>query len=128
LNVHNVSEVRQIEVQRAEPLVTGPSRLRVEIPTAKLKKYISPDSDEIPAEQIQAEGETLLKTINSLILFRIMKNFLNNGKIVPIYKKKDKTDCINYRGISLLSNSYEMLSDILLSRLSPHMDEIIGGS
>jgi hypothetical protein len=30
LNVHNVSEVRQIEVHTAEPLVPGPSRHEVE--------------------------------------------------------------------------------------------------
>jgi hypothetical protein len=33
LNVHNVSDVRQIEVYTAEPLVPGPSRLEVEIAT-----------------------------------------------------------------------------------------------
>jgi hypothetical protein len=31
LNVHNVRDVRQIEVHTAEPLVPGPSRLEVEI-------------------------------------------------------------------------------------------------
>jgi hypothetical protein len=35
-----------------------------------------------------------------------------------------KTDCNNYSGISLLSTSYKILSNILSSRLSP--DEIIG--
>jgi hypothetical protein len=37
LNVHNFSDVRQIEVHTAEPLVPGPSRLQVEIAAAKLK-------------------------------------------------------------------------------------------
>jgi hypothetical protein len=37
-----------------------------------------------------------------------------------------KTDCSNYRGISLLSHSYKILSNILLSRLTPNADEIIG--
>jgi hypothetical protein len=45
--------------------------------------------------------------------------------IVPIHKIGDKTDCNNYRGISLLSASYKILSNILLMRLSPYMDEII---
>jgi hypothetical protein len=40
LNVHYVSDVRQIEVHTAEPLVSGPSRLEVEIAIAKLKKYL----------------------------------------------------------------------------------------
>jgi hypothetical protein len=50
----------------------------------------------------------------------------NESIIVPVHKKGDKIDCSNYRGISLLSTSYKILSNILLSRLSPYTDEIIG--
>jgi hypothetical protein len=46
--------------------------------------------------------------------------------IVPVHKKGDKSDCSNYRVISLLSTSYKILSNILLSRLRPYIDEIIG--
>jgi hypothetical protein len=46
--------------------------------------------------------------------------------IVPVYKKGDKTDCSNYRGISLLSTMYKILSIILLSRLTPKAEEING--
>jgi len=46
--------------------------------------------------------------------------------IVPIYKKGVKTDCSNYRGISLLPTTYEILSNILLPRLTPYAEEIIG--
>jgi hypothetical protein len=46
--------------------------------------------------------------------------------IVPIHKTGDKTDCNNYLGISLLSTSYKMLSNILLSWLIPYIDEIVG--
>ena len=46
--------------------------------------------------------------------------------IAPVYKKGDKTDCSNYRGISLLSTMYKILSNILLSRLTPDGEEIFG--
>jgi hypothetical protein len=67
LNVHDVSDVRQIEVYTAEPLVFGPSSLEVEIAIAKLKKYKSPGSDQIPTEMIQAGGIMLLSAIHKLI-------------------------------------------------------------
>jgi len=46
--------------------------------------------------------------------------------IVPIYKTGDKTDCNKYRGISLLPTTYKILSNILLSRLIPYSEEVIG--
>jgi hypothetical protein len=67
LNVHNVSDVRQIEIHTAESLVPGPSHLWVEISIAKLKKYICPGSDQIPAELYQAGSETLVSVIHKPI-------------------------------------------------------------
>jgi len=46
--------------------------------------------------------------------------------IVPIYKRGDKTDFSNYRDISLLQTTFKILSNILLSRLIPYAEEIIG--
>jgi hypothetical protein len=130
LNMHNVSDVRQIEVHMAEPLVPGPSRLKAEIAITELKKYKSPGSDQIPAELIQAGGEMLLSEIHQVISSVWNKEELpdqwKESIIVPIHKKGDKTDCNNYRGISLLSTSCNILSNILLSRLVPYVDEIIG--
>ena len=47
-------------------------------------------------------------------------------KILPIYKKDDKIDCSNYGGIPILSTMYKILSNILLSRLTPYAEEITG--
>jgi hypothetical protein len=63
----NITDVGQIEVHMAEPLVLDPSCLEVEIAIAKLKKYKSPGSDEIPAEVIEAGSEVLLSAIHKLI-------------------------------------------------------------
>jgi hypothetical protein len=45
--------------------------------------------------------------------------------VVPIHKMGDKTECSNYRDMSLLPTSYKMLDNILLSRLIPYSDKII---
>jgi hypothetical protein len=87
-----------------------------------------PGSDQILAELIQAGGETLRSELHRLINSVWNKEELPNqwkeSIIIPVHKKGDKTDCSNYRGISLLSTSYKILSNILLPRLSPYVDEI----
>jgi hypothetical protein len=93
----------------------------VEIAIAKLKKYKLPRSGQIPAELIQAGGQILLPAIHKLINSVWNKEGLpdkwKESIIVPIHKKGDKADCSNYRGISLLSTSYKILSNILPLRL-----------
>jgi hypothetical protein len=102
----------------------------IEIAVAKLKRYKSPGSDKIPAELIQAGGETLWSEIHKLLNSIWNKEELSDkwkeSIILPIHKKGDKTDCSNYRGISLLSISYRILSNILPLKLSPYIYEIIG--
>jgi hypothetical protein len=84
--VHNVSDVRQIEVHTAEPLVLSPSRLEVEIAIAKLEKYKSPGRDQIPAELVQEGDKILLSAIHTLILFGIRKNYLISGRSLLLYQ------------------------------------------
>jgi hypothetical protein len=124
LNVHSVSDVRQIEVHTAEPLVPGPSRFKFEITISKLRKYKSPCSDQIPAELIEAGGEILLfvihKLINSVWNKEELPDQWKESVIVPVHKKGDNTDCSNYCGISLLSTSYKTLSGSLLSIIADH--------
>jgi hypothetical protein len=88
----------------------------VEIAIGKLKSYKSPGTHNIPAELIKAGGETLYSGIHRLICCIWNKEELpqqwKESIIVPIYKKGGKTDCNNYRGISLLSTAYKILSNI----------------
>jgi hypothetical protein len=130
LNVHGARGVRQTEMHTAEPFVPEPSASEVEVATGKLKGYKSPGVDEIPAQLIQAGEETLRSEIHKLIKLIWAKEKLphqwKESIVVSIHKKGDETDCSNYRGIPLLSTSYEILSSILLARLTPHEDEIIG--
>jgi hypothetical protein len=131
LNVHDVSDVRQIEIHRAESLVPGPSHLEIEISMAKLNKYKSPGSDQIPAEQYEAGGETVFviqKLITSIWNKEELPDQWKESIIVPIHKTGDKTDCNNCRGISLLSTSYKISSNILLSRLSIYIERKLLGT
>jgi sorting nexin-29 len=46
--------------------------------------------------------------------------------IVPNYKKDNKIECSNYKGISLLPTTYKMLPNVMLSSLIPYEEEING--
>jgi hypothetical protein len=45
--------------------------------------------------------------------------------ILPVYKKGDKTDCNNYRGISFLSSTCKILANILLTGLTLYAEETV---
>jgi len=123
-NVHGVKDVGLAEIHTAEPLVPEPSASEVELAIDKLKSHTSPGIDQIPAELIKAGGRTICLEIHKLITAIWKEEELpeewKESIIVPIHKKVDKTDCNNYRGISLLPTTYKILSNILLSRLIPY--------
>lgn len=47
------------------------------------------------------------------------------AKIINIYKKGDKHDCSNYRGISILNVAYKVYSTILKRKLQPIAEKIL---
>jgi hypothetical protein len=131
LNVHGVIAVRRAEIRTAEPLVPEPSAMEVELAIEKLKSHKLPGIDQIPAELIKVGGRTICCAIHKLIIAIWNKEELpeewKESITVPIHKKGDnKTDCNKYRGISLLPTTYKSLSNILLSRLFPYAEEIMG--
>jgi len=73
--------------------------------TEMLNRHKSPGTDEIPTELIKAGGRTIHSEIHEVINSIWNKELPEEWKesiIVSIDKKGDKTDCSNYRGISLV--------------------------
>jgi hypothetical protein len=130
LNVHGTTDVRQTEKHTVEPLVPELSAFEVEIATEKLKSYKSRGVDHILVELIKAGGikicPELHKLINSIWNKDELPEQWEESVVAPIYKKGNKTHCSNYCSISLLSTAFEVLSNILLSRLSLYAEEVIG--
>jgi len=95
----------------------------------KLKRHKSRGIDQIPAEFIKPGGRTIRFEIHKLIISIWNKEELpeewKESFFVLIYKKGDKTDCSNYMDILLLPTTYKILSNILLSKLTPYAEEII---
>ena len=76
----------------------------------------------------------LLKEFSSLFTYPIkilinkslsegtFPNLLKTAQVCPIYKKSDKTKCVNYRPISLLSNISKIFERIMYNRLESYLE------
>jgi hypothetical protein len=103
--------------------VPEPSAFEVKLAIGKLTEHRSPGIDQIPAELFKAGCRIFCAEIHTLITSIWNKDKLPEewkvSIIVPIYKNGDKTDCSNYRDISLLPTTYKIVSNIVLSTLTP---------
>lgn len=120
----NRENLRQVEVEdigENECLITE-GELKAAV--GKMKNGKAPGDDEIPEEIIKKIGPTGLKWMLDLM------NLAWQGKqvpencagavICPIHKNVDKTNCENYRGISLLSHIRKIYERILEKKLEKY--------
>ena len=96
----------------------------------QLKNNKSPGCDGIPAELIKYGGIALAREIYRLILIiwdeERMPSMWELADMTTIHKKGSKLECANYRGISLLCTLYKVYTRILLNRLQPLAENILG--
>jgi len=86
--------------------------------------------DEIIPEFIKNGGPILKQKIHKLIVNIWKQEKIPNewveGILCPIYKKGDRKQCNNYRGISLLNITYKIFAILLYNRLSEIIEPEIG--
>ncbi|KAI0222887.1 hypothetical protein LSAT2_025861, partial [Lamellibrachia satsuma] len=92
---------------------------------AGLKDGKALGGDGIPAEVWKHGGDNLSNRLHQLITKAWEEGSVpqawKDASIVTIYKKGDRTDCGNYREISLLSIAGKIFARIMLNRLSIHI-------
>ena len=104
-------------------------REEVEIAVASLKKGKSAGVDNIPAELVQAGGETMIDALTE-ICNRTWRTEewptpWTQSLIITLPKKGNLQLCQNYRNISLISHSSKVMLKVILNRLKPQAEEII---
>ena len=111
------------------PVVTElddmPTREELHLAIASMADDKAPGVDGIPSEIWKHGGTTLTNSLLMLIQQAWEEGSVpqewKDANIVTIFKKGDRTQCGNYRGISLLSIAGKIFARILLNRLNAHI-------
>lgn len=120
----------ELELLTERPYVEPPTYEETRDAILSLKNNKAPGSDTICAEMLKQGGEDLWRRMHKLVAKiwadETIPEDWNVGIICPLYKKGDKLTCSNYRGITLLSSVYKVFSTVLLNRIKPLTEDIIG--
>lgn len=107
-----------------------PTQEEIQQHIRKLKNGKSSGEDGIIAELLKNLGPRSLQEITQIIqeIWRTEKlpDDWKCALIHPLHKKGEKSDVNNYRGISLLSVPYKILSACLLRRAQEQLEPLIG--
>ena len=104
-------------------------REEVEIAVASLKKGKSAGDDNIPAELVQAGGETMIDVLTEMCN-RIWRTGdrptpWTQSLIITLPKKGNLQHCQSNRTISLINHSSKVMLKVILNRLKPQAEELI---
>jgi hypothetical protein len=101
-----------------------PSREEIEGALKYLKNNKAASADSISAELLKNGGPNLVDALHAVIqqtwTSETLRRNWTEGVMCPVYKKGDKLDCKNYRGICLLNVTYKVFAKILYDRLLPY--------
>ena len=117
-----------IGVELGEPVAgktfPAPELQEIQQEIEKLKNNRAAGKDRLPGDLFKHGGEKLVRGLH-WVISRIwdeekLPEEWMDGVVCPTYKKGDKLDCCNFRGITLINAAYKVLSQVLCRRLSLH--------
>jgi len=93
----------------------------------KLKDHKAPGTDGIKAELLKAGGDAVLEALHTLIVKiweeeKVPQDW-KRSEIKVLFKKGDRKECKNYRGISLLCVAGKAFAWIVLRRMQKEIDQ-----
>ena len=124
VSLETISQIPQ--KPKADWLDLEPDLGEIEKAISQLSDGKAPGVDMIPGEIFKHGGLLLKETLWKLILdvwreVEIPSDW-RNASMITIFKKGDRSDCGNYRGISLLSIAGKVLARVILNRLILHLE------
>jgi hypothetical protein len=116
---------RQAKVHARSSVAPEPSAFEVELAVEKWERYKWPGVDQ-PAEQNRIVRHGKHERGTSVWNKKLMYEQWQESVSVHMYRKGNKAEGSNDRGISLLPTACEISCSIILSRLTLYVDEITG--
>ena len=87
----------------------------------RMKNGKAPGADGLTVEMIKAAGQCgstwLLRVINAAWKQKRVPEEWVRGEIVPLFKKGDRKECRNYRGVTLMSHAAKIYERVLDTRV-----------
>jgi len=92
-----------------------------------MKKGKAAGADQIPSDLLHSGGEDCAAWLHEVFCRvwteEVVPADWSQAVVIPIYKKGNKEDCNNYRGIALLSVPGKAFARLLLNRIRPTIED-----
>lgn len=107
----------------------APDMNEIDEAVESLRDRKAPGSDGLPGELFRYGGCEIRSELWNLICRAwrdgVIPTEWKDANMISIYKKGDRSECGNYRGISLLSIAGKVLARVILNRLTQHVTDSI---
>ena len=136
--LYNVKDTADANILEELPSSTSNSNVdvtpklekeEIEAAIKRMKLGKAPGVDKVTVDEMRAAGnigmDMLFKLFERVWEREEIPKDWSRAVIVPIFKKKDKTVCDNYRGISLLCHAEKVFASVILQRIRKRTDEIL---